>query len=144
MAGRRGSREADRRGTTPVEVSMPGQNKVEGGRLRMLLEIKALAHEDRLLIALCLRERGPMHFEDIAELLAEKRGKPSVSRSLLAYHLDVLEQALVERVYERPRRGRRFSRYSLTERGRRLVEALVRLSTIELPAAVEVLTEVEA
>jgi len=123
---------------------MPGQNKVEGGRLRMLLEIKALAHEDRLLIALCLRERGPMHFEDIAELLAEKRGKPSVSRSLLAYHLDVLEQALVERVYERPRRGRRFSRYSLTERGRRLVEALVRLSTIELPAAVEVLTEVEA
>jgi len=122
---------------------MPGRDKAEGGRLRtllenMLLEIKALAHEDRLLIALCLRERGPMHFEDIAELLAEKRGKPSVSRSLLAYHLDVLEQAgLVERVYERPRRGRRFSRYSLTERGRRLVEALVRLNATELPAAVE-------
>jgi len=110
------------------------------------MELKALANRDRLLIVFILKERGPMSFKELAEAVEKKSAEREdypLGRSYLVYHLEILEQAgLVERL-----RKQKWSEavYRLTERGRRLLQALMQMKPVEdkaLNAMIEALVTV--
>ena len=87
--------------------------------LELLKMLRALDNEVRLRILLILmEEKEGISFNELARKL-------NIERGLLAYHIGILKHLdLVKCVYER--RSRSVSRYSITERGKKVLLYLIK------------------
>jgi len=94
---------------------------------KRLLQISVVSsNKIRLEILKLLSECGPLYFSDIYREL-QKRMNGNIKRSTLAFHLAVLSNIGLLR-NELERKGRKLSKYYLTEDGKEILKLLHMIS----------------
>lgn len=97
---------------------LPQKQGIKGGLGQNIEELKALSHETRQTVLLLLSQLDTPTFKDLSEHVES-------SSSVLSYHLNVLRAAnLIQKTYTEREEGT-YTRYMITEKGKKYLDLLV-------------------